>query len=157
MQKIKKKLHKCGKPLQELSNRISEELQLPIHKCHIKQYPIAVYKKNEISYLQFDSFKISRKKFDNCALLDDNSVIYVLDILQDNCVLSIRAQRLLHPQSFFTVPCDSKKLCIFLITSSTISDIIKVPATRIKRKCLKLKQYNEVDSSVVIPLLHANN
>ncbi|KAL6417040.1 hypothetical protein ACFW04_014748 [Cataglyphis niger] len=91
----------------------------------------------------FDSFRISRKKFDNCVvILDDNSVIYVLDIVQDNRVIS-----------FFTVPCDEKKLCIFLVTS-TPSDIIK--AMRIKRKCLKLRQYDE-DSFVVIPFLHANN
>lgn len=50
MQKIKKKLHICGKPLQKLFNRISEELQLPIKKCHIMQYPIAVYKKNKVFY-----------------------------------------------------------------------------------------------------------
>lgn len=30
MQKIKKKLHLCGKPLEEISNRVFEELQLPV-------------------------------------------------------------------------------------------------------------------------------
>lgn len=157
MQQIKRKLHKCGKPLQELSNRVSEELQLPIKQCNIMQYPIAIYKKNKICYLQFKTFKISIKKFDNCVLLDDNSLAFVLDISEDNHVLSIRVQRILQTQFFFTIPCDSKKLDIFFIRNSSTSDIIQVPATRIKRKCLKLKQLDEVDSYVVIPLLHANN
>ncbi|KYN22279.1 hypothetical protein ALC57_05315 [Trachymyrmex cornetzi] len=52
MQKIKKKLHQSGKPLEELANRIFEEFKLAIQPCHMKKYPIVIYRKNnEISYL----------------------------------------------------------------------------------------------------------
>lgn len=50
MQKIKRKLL-CGKPLQEISNRVLEELQLPIRPHEIVQYPTIVYAKyNSVSY-----------------------------------------------------------------------------------------------------------
>lgn len=69
MQKIKKKLHQCGKPLQELSNRVFEELQFPLSQCNKVQYPFVVYTKNKISYVQFQNFKIATNEVDKCALL----------------------------------------------------------------------------------------
>lgn len=54
MQKIKNKLHNSGAPLEQFSNRIFEELQLPIRPLKVEKYPIVVYKKNNvISHLQF--------------------------------------------------------------------------------------------------------
>lgn len=158
MQIIKRKLHQSGKPLEELSNRIFEEQQLPIQTCCKTPYQMAVYtKNNDISYLQFETFKIAKNAFHNCALLDDNSVVSVTHMLEDNGVLYIRAQHFSHIKSFFTVPCASEKLRIYLISNSNTSEIITILATRIKRKYLKLKLLDAIDSYVVIPLLHANN
>lgn len=42
MQKIKKKLHQCGKPLEELSNRLFEELQQPIIQYRKVKYPVVI-------------------------------------------------------------------------------------------------------------------
>ncbi|KYM96522.1 hypothetical protein ALC62_12823 [Cyphomyrmex costatus] len=130
MQKIKKKLHQSGKPLQELSNRIFEELQIPIQPCCIEQFPIVIYKPRSlnkvISYLQFKSFKVSINEVDNCVLLYDRS-------------------------------CASERLSIFLISNSAISDIIQLPITEIQKKCLKIKSIFDDDSYVVIPLLLTNN
>lgn len=36
-------------------------------------------------------------------------------------------------------------------------DIIKIPATQIQRKCVKLKFCDESNLFVTIPLLHSNN
>lgn len=44
LQKIKKKVRQSRKPLEELSNHICEELQLPIQPYPVVQYPIVVYK-----------------------------------------------------------------------------------------------------------------
>jgi len=69
MQKIKNKLHNSGAPLQQFSNRIFEELQILIRPFKVEQYPIVVYKKNNvISHVQFKSFKILTNKTDDCAL-----------------------------------------------------------------------------------------
>ncbi|KYM94043.1 hypothetical protein ALC62_15348, partial [Cyphomyrmex costatus] len=151
MQKIKKKLHQSGKPLQELSNRIFEELQIPVQLQNHMQFPIVIYKtrsKNkEISYLQFD----------NCALLDDNFVIVILDILEQNQVLCIHAQRFLNPKALFNTPCDSRKLGISVLSNITKFDNITIPVARIQRKCLKLKYLDEVNSYVIVPLLLTND
>lgn len=158
MQKLKKKLHQCGKPLEELSNRVFEELQLPVRSHQIIQYPIVVYANNDsISYLQFKNYKIAVNNNDNCVLLDNNSVAIILEIIQQNQILHIRAKHFINPTSFFTIPCDSKQLSIFLISSSTISNVIEIPVTRVKRKCVKIKCFNEIDSYVTIPLQHVCN
>jgi len=162
MQKIKKKLHQSGKPLEELSNRMFEELQLPIQPYErTMQYPIIVYKtrsdNKDISYLQFKCFKIAINKSDNCVLLDDNSVVFILDIFEQNRVLCFRAQRFLNPKSLFNTPCESKRLGIYMLSNVTKSDIITIPVARIQKKCLKLKYLDEVNSYVTIPLLFTNN
>lgn len=78
MQKVKNKLYNLGTPLQEFSNRIFEELQLPVRPFKVEQYPIVVYKKNNvISHLQFKSFKIATNKTDNCAMLCDKSIVFL--------------------------------------------------------------------------------
>jgi len=154
MQKIKRKLHLCGKPLQEILNRVFEELQLPIRPHEIVQYPTIVYaKNNSVSYLQFKNYKIAVNNTDNCVLLDDNSIVFITDIIEDNYTLFTRAKHFLNPISFFTTPCDSKKLNIFLISNSTTSNIIQVPITRIKKKCLKINYFNVFDFYVTIPLI----
>lgn len=87
MQKIKNKLRRSGKSLKELANRVFEELQLSIQSCHMKKYPIVNYtKKNEISHIQFKTFKIAINEFDNCALLYDMSVIFIMKIFEENCI-----------------------------------------------------------------------
>lgn len=157
MQKIKNKLHQSGKPLQELSNRMFEELQVSIQPYNCTQYPVVVYKdrsnNKDISYLQFKCFKIAINKSDNCALLDDNSVLFILDIFEQNQMICVRAQRFINPKSLFITPCDSRSLNIFVLSNTTKSDIITIPVARIQNKCLKLKYLNEINSYVVISML----
>ncbi|XP_067204058.1 uncharacterized protein [Linepithema humile] len=153
MQKIKRKLHQSGKPLEELSNRIFEESQLPIQPFRVMQYPIIIFKNNRISYLQFQNFKIGINEIDNCVLIDNKSVAFILEIFEENNVLFVLAQCFLNPTSFFTTPCPSERLGIFQIAKNTTSNTIKIPVTRITRKCLKVKNLSEVGSYITIPLL----
>lgn len=132
MQKIKKKLHQCGKPLEELSNRLFEELQQPIIPCSIVHYPIVVYtSKNKISCFQYENFKIAITENDKCALLNDNSVVFILDVVKEDSTLFFRAKRFLNPKSLFTVPCASEKLGIYVVLNTTASEIITIPLTKI--------------------------
>lgn len=158
MQKIKKKLHQSGAPLQEFSNRIFEELQLPIQPCKVLQYPIVFYKKNNaISHVQFKNFKIAVDQANNCAILDNKFVIFILDIFEENSICYICAKRYLNPKSFFDIPCSSERLGIFIISNTTTTDIIKIPITLIKRKCLKMKSFNKIGFYIIIPLQATNN
>jgi len=157
MQKIKNKLHYSGKPLEELANRLFEEFKLPIKPYNMKIYPIVIYRKNEIAYLQFETFKIIVNKTDNCALLHNVSVVFILEIVEENEIIFVRAKRFLNLQSLFIKPCPSEKLGIFVIPNITSFDVIKIPATHIQRKCVKLKFLDERNSYVIIPLLHFNN
>jgi len=92
MQKIKNELHYWGKPL-ELANRIFEEFKLPIKPCYMKIYPIVIYRKNnKIAYLQFKTFKIIVNKTDNCTLLHDMTVIFILKIVEENEIIFVRAK-----------------------------------------------------------------
>jgi len=151
-------LHNCGKPLEELSNRIFEELQQPIIQHHIVDYPIVVYtSKRKISCFQYENFKIAINENDKCALINNNSVVFILDVIKEENQLFFRAKRFLNPKSFFTVPCASEKLGIFVILSTTASEIITIPLTAIKQKCLILKYMNQANSYIIIPLLHTNN
>lgn len=157
MQKLKIKLHQSGVPLEEISNRLCEESQLPIVSHEIEKYPV-VYKKNkEISYLQFKCFKIAENEVDNCVLTSENYLVFIRKILEENNVLYIRAQRFLNPESVFKTPCSSQILGIFLISNITNFDIITLPVTQITRKCLKIKNLHEENSYVTIPMLHNNN
>lgn len=63
MQKIKKKLHQSGKPLQELSNRIFEEIQIPIQPCRIEQFPIVIYKPQSLNKVLFLIYNLKVLKF----------------------------------------------------------------------------------------------
>lgn len=157
MQKIKKKIHQSGKPLEEFSNRTFEELQLPIESCKVQQYPIIFYKKNIISHVQFKNFKIAANKADNCAVLNDKSIVFILDIFKEDYDCYILAKRFLNPKSFFYLPCTSERLGIFRILNITTTDIIKIPVAQIKRKCLKIKCFDEIDSYIIIPLQAINN
>lgn len=158
MQKIKKKLHQSGTPLEEFSNRIFEELQLSIQPYKVQQYPIVIYKTNNaISHVQFKNFKISIHQANNCAILYDKFVIFILDIFEKNNVCFIRAKRFLNPKVVFDIPCSSERLGIFIISNTTMTDIITIPITQIKRKCLKIKSFNEINSYIIIPLQTTNN
>lgn len=154
MQKIKKKLHQSGVPLEEVCNRIFEELQLQINPLKVEKYPIIMYKKNIISYLKFKNFKIAKSEPDNCAMLNDKSVI-ILDVYEENNICYISTKQFLSTKSFFDTPCASEKIGIFIISPITADNIIKIPVTLIKRKCLKIKYLD--NSYVIIPLQDTNN
>jgi len=125
MQKIKKRIKNCGKPLEEYSNRIFELNQLPSEKYYLKSYPIVHFKKtfqntNVISHLEFNGFTIFTKENENCCLLNDNSLAFILEIIFDsNDVPYINVKRILITEPFFSIPCDSKELLGIQIFTET--------------------------------------
>ncbi|XP_015608450.1 uncharacterized protein LOC107274163 [Cephus cinctus] len=53
-------------------------------------------------------------------------------------------------------PCDSSSLGISIISNQFLSSMTIITASKIKRKCIKLK-HSDSAARVVIPLLHINN
>lgn len=134
-------MYQCGKPLEELSNRIFEELQQPIIQYPIVHYPIVVYTNNKkISRIQYKNFHIAITENDKCTSLNDNSVLFILDVIEEESTLFFRAKRFLNPKSLFTVPCASEKLGIFIILSTTASELI-TPTHCIKKKMFTIEEY----------------
>lgn len=107
----------------------------------------------------YDSFKITINKTDQCALLKDHSVVFILQVFHKEHKIFFRVQRFLNPKSLFEVPCTSERLGIFVISNTTTvtMTVITVAMTEIKRKCLKIKYIQEAESYAIIPLLYTNN
>jgi len=87
---LKKKLHQSRTLLEEFFNRTFEELQLPIQICKVQKYPIVLYNKNIISYVRFKNFKIAINQANNCSVLYDKSVIFILYIFEENSICYIQ-------------------------------------------------------------------
>lgn len=120
------------------------------------KYPIDVYRnKNKLSHFQYKSFKIAINDIYRCALLND-FVIFILDVLEEKDILYFRVQQILNPKSF-TAPCSLERLSIFVISKTTTYNIITGAVTQIKRKCLIIKNIDEIDFYITISLLHINN
>lgn len=117
------------------------------------QYPIVFCRNNNISYLKLKNFNVGLNDIDNCVLLDDNSVAFILEIFEENNVLYALAQCFINAISFFVTPCPSEKLGIFKISKDTISNRKRILVTRIRRKCLKVINLHEEGSYITIPLL----
>lgn len=56
---------------------------------------------------------------DNCAILCDKSVIFILDIFEVDGVCYFQAKHFLNPKNFFDVTCSSKRFGIFIISKNT--------------------------------------
>lgn len=163
MQKIKNKIHNCGKPLQEFANRVLEKNHLPIltSSTH-RHYPIIHYKADtnsikSISELQYKTFTISEKEKNRYCLLEDNSLAQVIGVFEENNVLRISVKCFSNTESLYSHPCESTKLGIAVISPLTLFESKIISPAQIKKKCMKLECPNEIETYVIIPLLHVNN
>ncbi|EZA51355.1 hypothetical protein X777_10004, partial [Ooceraea biroi] len=149
---IKNRVKHSPKPLEQVINRTLEINSLPISKYYERKYPIIHQSKKtlDISKVEYNGFIISQKTNDNCCLLSNSTVLIVKKFFIKNNVLYIRGNKVLRYKSFFTIPCDSKKLNIFMIDNSVES--VTVEAETVTRKCFCIPLDN--NCSVVIPLLH---
>lgn len=110
MQKLKKKLYQSGKSLEELYNRVCEEIRIPIWTIpiwpyNIVQYPITVNtNENEISHIHFKSFKILKNKMDNIALLH-TMMWFLFQIHFTIMTFYSFVHNIINKKSLVTVPC----------------------------------------------------
>jgi hypothetical protein len=157
MQKIKSKIRSSSRPLQQLINRCVEEDNLNTTNVE-KIYPIPKFSNitnanggKIIKSIQCKGFCLSRKAADNCCSLLDGTTISLTKIYSKSNQIYVIGKKYLNVKSFFHCPCDSLNIGIKQINELQY-ELITVPLSDIKSKCVKLPLYDE--EAVVLPLLH---
>lgn len=164
--KLKSKIRASSRPLHQISNRIIEQNLTDEKKAFvIPSYPIIKYdnKKDEVKYLEFFTFTISKNKPDNCCILKNgcNIIIYDIytidkDINVEKTKIELKVQQFLSPQSFFHEPCNSQILGISVVNTNDLSDYFVINETDISTKCLLFPLENNTGKHVVIPIIHTH-
>lgn len=163
LQKLKKKVKTCTKPLQQLVNRIYEENTLEEKTSEIltkKIWPIIIYQdipnetdieSKKIKSLQYENFILKTKKKDSYCNLTNEYTFQIEEIVSRHKDIYLTGKVYMKSKPFFTIPHDSTKFGIKLI-----KNIDQIPLT-IKSCCIKFKlvslPLNEKEF-VVLPLLH---
>lgn len=155
MQKIKKKIRTSSKPLQQLTNRLSEESFVDTDPA-IK-YPIIIYnKKNNciIKSIEYQHFSVESVHPNNCFRFKDKSVVIVNKIFKDcendtQIWLEVTKYNTLKP--FFMNPFDSRLIGICVLDENDNTEILKSCLSEIKNKIFKISFNNEC---FVMPMMH---
>nr|XP_012234623.1 PREDICTED: uncharacterized protein LOC105679273 [Linepithema humile]XP_012234624.1 PREDICTED: uncharacterized protein LOC105679273 [Linepithema humile]XP_012234625.1 PREDICTED: uncharacterized protein LOC105679273 [Linepithema humile]XP_012234626.1 PREDICTED: uncharacterized protein LOC105679273 [Linepithema humile]XP_012234627.1 PREDICTED: uncharacterized protein LOC105679273 [Linepithema humile]XP_012234628.1 PREDICTED: uncharacterized protein LOC105679273 [Linepithema humile] len=154
MQKIKSKMKSSSRPLEQLVNRCIEEDNLNIINVE-KIYPILKFRiingKKKIKSVQCKDFYLSTKSADNCCSLLNGTTILLTKIYLQNEQIYVTGKKYLTVKSYFHIPCDSLNIGIKQINELQYN-LITVPLSDIKSKCVKLPLCNE--EAVILPLLH---
>lgn len=159
MYKIKQKLKHSRYPLEQISNRIMEELYGSDDTCNcpdVPNFPVCHYKDKTIFKVEYSSFKISLKSNDNICLLKNGQIIVIQSFNKIDNNLLCSAKYYLTSQPFFNSPCNSQLLGIHLVCKEHLSRGVKDFHTNlISKKCLQFGYaFSKPDYFVVIPLLH---
>lgn len=160
---IKKLVRKGDKPLQQIVNRISELTNRCLNETEVNIYPklksehsrgpvienssldIKQYEK-----IHFKTFLLSLDEADNCCVLKDNSIVIIKNIIVHDQQIKIIGKTFLSLENFYTSPCESSKLNIFL-TRNLSTELCSFDVNQISFKCIKLNFKNKF---VVFPLIH---
>ncbi|XP_036146914.1 uncharacterized protein LOC118646990 [Monomorium pharaonis] len=172
LQQIKKIMRKNDKPLQQLSNRISEIRnsvtvetveRIETYKlgkqcyngCLINDCTAPMYKK-----IQFQYFTITTKAPNNCCIMKDESIVIVSNICHRNNRIVIIGKTLKNGKPFFNSPAPSTCFGI-LQFSGEYSSLRSFPIEDIQNKGVVLPIFDESyafehrNNIVVFPLIHS--
>uniref|UniRef100_A0A1Y1LCB4 Uncharacterized protein n=1 Tax=Photinus pyralis TaxID=7054 RepID=A0A1Y1LCB4_PHOPY len=160
MGNIKNKIKTGSNPLQQIFNRIMEsnnrgdKVLQPI-KASIIVYPKVVTKKDQIHSLEFKTFKLTCKEPNNCCLLENGNVALIHNFFKKNGLIFALMHKCTLRKDFFAVPCESSNFDIYdLLTDKDNIEVLEIPITNIKQKCIILKTIK--DENVVLPILHVD-
>lgn len=162
---LKKLLRKGNQPLQQIANRLEERDKLfkaqsksetfPQLKFQHFQGPLLHFQKafRQYKHIILSNFCLSLDETDNCCFLADDSVVIIRNIVSSDQDIKIIGQKFLTLENFFTSPCNSSELNIFL-ASNFSSSLQLWDISDVKSKCVKMK-YNS--KYVIYPLLHTQS
>ncbi|KAJ8915730.1 hypothetical protein NQ315_000665 [Exocentrus adspersus] len=153
---IKKLIRKGDKPLQQIINRISEMKENSSSETQIPTYPILKVEHsrgplitNSLGIKQyericFNTFLLFLHDADSCCVLDDNSIVIIKNIISHNQHIKIIGQKFLSLENYYTSPCESSKLNIFLV-SNLNTELESWDVNSINYKCIKLITSRDTD------------
>lgn len=98
----------------------------------------------------FKQFILKLCEPDNCCRLRDGNIIIIKNFVLDNEASVVIGNKYKTLTDFYTVPCKSSQLNIYLIDN--IGDLESWDLREVANKCIKLKFKNKY---VVFPLLHS--
>lgn len=113
---IKKSLKVCGKPLEQIVNRIIEKRNVQeSFSTSSKNHLIIYYNKNKtkVNRIEFDGYMLSSKNPNNCCILLNGTIVTINDIYLKNNILYFTVKKHLSIKPFFTFPCDSTLIGIY--------------------------------------------
>lgn len=163
MQSLKKLARKDEKPLQQIVRRISEQDFFPTksqvssaspqlnHEHFSGPLLDATATTKQYKNISFGNFILSTSEPNNCCSLigSDNNIVIIKNILLKDNEIFIIGQMFLHLEDFYSTPCSSSQLGIYL--ASNFGNLKSWNIKMVSKKCMKL-DYN--DKYVIIPLLH---
>lgn len=160
LQSLKKMIRKHEKPLAQIMKRMKEfesthfalnetPNQLLCHHSHCKG-PVPDMSWTQYEFFGFDSFSINIKKpADSFCLLNDQSIIRVFNILKKDNQIYIYGKKFLEIDNFFSRPCESSAIGIFLVRRFSIFYLW--PVESISKKVIAFPQD---EGYVILPLMH---
>lgn len=153
--KLKRKVHTGKHYLEQICNRLHDSTH-SVQKTEIKIFPI-IHSKNDIIYkVQLPGFTLSTKEFDNCCILHDGLIIFIENISYDEerDNISFAGKSVTKTKSFFSTPCDSTNLSIFLISKLDMFAIDSVNINEVSEKGVIIEIGSE--ECVILPLIHSH-
>ncbi|KAB0801293.1 hypothetical protein PPYR_05647 [Photinus pyralis] len=154
---IKMKVKKSSRPLQQISNRISEELSAFVQPIpHLYPYLEHSLENNDqeefFARLRFKNFCLMTKPPDNLCLLNDGTMFEIIRIKKMLHRIQLYGNAYPANLQFFEKPINSLKLNISMI--NTYSTQTWIHMEDILKKCVKLPVGRSNDLFVVLPLVH---
>ncbi|XP_039306751.1 uncharacterized protein LOC120358099 [Solenopsis invicta] len=174
LQEIKKIVRKSDKPLQQISNRVSElrrncvtvEIidRINTYKLRRECYngllindcrPPMYYCVQKYTKIQFQHFTITTKAPNNCCIMKDDSIVMVENICHRNNSIVIIGKLAKNGKSFFNSPAPST--CFGIVQfPGEYSSLRSFPIENIKNKGVVLPIFEHRHNNIVIfPLIHS--
>lgn len=158
--KIKKVLLSPHNTLAQYCRRIHEEREI-LNQVPTVPEDMSILKKNKkgaVLQLMYKQQYFSLKHPDNCAILNDGSIIKIINIMEINQKINLEVVKYKIVKSIYSTPCDSSLLEMYEIGSVEMSANSRiVPVDEIRNKIVNLNinfSPNDECRSFAIPLLH---
>lgn len=125
--------------------------RFPVYNKRHFNGPILNCPKSCFQYFEvkFEHFLLNLSELNNCCFLKNGSVVCLKNIIHTESEKFIIGQEYLIKESFYTEPCESSELGIYLVSKQGLLNIWNVD--QIMCKCFKIS-YEE--KCIVYPLLH---
>lgn len=162
LQSILKMIRKNNKELEQIVCRISEKNYCINSnfkvRCNEPQFLnphfngplINFHNCNQFGKVVFKQFILKINEPDNCCSLKDGNIILIRNFVVNNEGLFVIGKKYKMLTDFYTIPCESSKLGIYVIND--VGNLESWDLEQIANKCIKLKYKNKY---VVFPLLHS--